>query len=69
LEAGTDNHSPLWGRLFAGSSPVVDTNDRCSGQDKCVVGRGVGTLNPGGRCEPKRLHTTFRTRQKLEITD
>jgi hypothetical protein len=27
---------------FAVSSPVVDTNDQCSGQDKCTVERGEG---------------------------
>jgi hypothetical protein len=29
----------------------VDANDRCSGEGKCAVGRGVGKLNTGGRCE------------------
>jgi hypothetical protein len=41
VEAGTEGPSPLWGE-FARSSPVVDTNDRCSGQGKCAVGRGRG---------------------------
>jgi hypothetical protein len=32
VEAGTDRPSPSWEEgLFAGSSPVVDTDDRCVG--------------------------------------
>jgi hypothetical protein len=39
--------------LFASSSPVVDTNDRCVGLVKCAVGMGdgVGTLHTEVRCE------------------
>jgi hypothetical protein len=52
VEAGTDRPSPSWEEgLFAGSSPVVDINNRCVGQVKCAVGSGVGTLHTGGRCE------------------
>jgi hypothetical protein len=33
----------LWRRGGgSGSSPVVDTNDRCGGQGKCAVGMGGG---------------------------
>jgi hypothetical protein len=40
------------GTLFAGGSPVVDTNDRWGGLGKCAVGKkGEGTLHTGGRCE------------------
>jgi hypothetical protein len=43
VEGGTDRPSPLWGGI-AGSSPLVDTNDRCDGQGKCAVRRGEGVV-------------------------
>jgi hypothetical protein len=43
VEAGTDRPSPSWGEgLFAGSSQVVDTDDRCVVLVKCAVRRGRG---------------------------
>jgi hypothetical protein len=52
VEAGTGRPSPSWAEgMFAGSSPVVDTNDRCVGLVKCAVRRGEGVvmLHMGGK--------------------
>jgi hypothetical protein len=47
VEAGTYRPSSSWGEgLFAGSSPVVDTNDRCVGMVKCAVSLTSHTSYP-----------------------
>jgi hypothetical protein len=52
VEGGTDRPSPSWGEgLFAGSSPVVDTNDRCSDQGKC--------LPPQHNSQPSYTYTSY----------
>jgi hypothetical protein len=63
VEGGTDSPSPSWGEgLFAGSSPVVDANDRCVGQVRCAVGRWNRHRVPKRRL----LNTTRRgTTQKI----
>jgi hypothetical protein len=56
VEGSIDKPSPSWGEGFAGNSNRWNANDRCSGQGKFAVGREVGTLNNGDRCEAVVLY-------------